>query len=405
MASKDKSIKSLLNKDFFSSTLNCYLAPFIILFGCYIYYLIDIGKPIAGGYYLIHYLYTYEHGFNPRGLLGEVIRWFSDTVSDEMISNIANTFSVLLIIAVSLCIGKALNKLKDDRERFNWVVLLAFICCVLPTSLKMYFGAIHLDKILWLLSLIAVFISDRKYAVWFVPVLCVIATLVNPMYLFGSMILVAIILLQQFYSEHYSFKKGLLCFLTYASMIVIGLYSPIAEKKLGFSTPQELVDFYFSRYGGTLSRDTYSNFVTEWLFDYFEPIDEVFRSAFKYYFVGWSNGQKCFFYFLLVALPAYILLGIIWIRAIKNEKNKFQKFIYFLCLISPVIIIAPLIVSWEMPRYFSDNFITQLCLLAYFIVKGHPAIISSVRSMVDFCKRNFLITAIAVLYFVVLIVL
>lgn len=398
-------IKGSEDSNIFDSKLKCFLFPFLSLLFCYIFFILKKGKPDPNGYYLIHYLYTYDHGYVPRGLLGEVLSWFFDTVSDNLISEVSNLFSVLLVLASSALCGIALNKAKGDAFKQKVVLMVMFIVCIMPTTFSIYFETINLDKILWLLSVVAVCLSGNKFGIWLVPVLCVIATMVNPMYLFGSMILVAIILLQKFYDSGYSFKNGLICFVSYVSMLGLGIYAPISEKKLGFNSPQEIVEFYFSRYSDTISENTYNGFLTEWLFDYFQTIDESIKSAFDLYFIGWNNGQKFLVYLIFVALPCYFLLSFIWINAIKNEKKYFQKFIYFLCFISPVVLIPPVIISWELPRYFSDNFVTQLCLIAFFTLNKNSGLSDSVEKFVAFFKNNKFILMVTLFYFIMLIVM
>lgn len=386
----------------FDSKWNCFLFPFLSLLFCYIFFILKKGKPDPNGYYLIHYLYNYDHGYVPRGLLGEVLSWFFDTISNELISDVSNLFSVLLVLASSALCGIALYKAKGDAFKQKVVLTVMFVVCIMPTTFSVYFETINLDKVLWLLSVVAVCLSGSSFGIWLVPVLCVIATMVNPMYLFGSMILVAIILLQKFYDSGWSLKNGLICFVSYVSMLLLGIYAPISEKKLGFNSPQEIVDFYFSRYSDTISENTYTGFLTEWLFDYFQPIDESIKSAFNLYFIGWNNGQKFFVYLIFVALPCYLLLSVIWINAIKNEKKYFQKFIYFLCFISPVVLIPPVIVSWELPRYFSDNFVTQLCLVAFFTLNRNSSVSDSVKKLMTFFKSNQFFLMVTVFYFIML---
>ena len=398
-------IDKLKNNSFFDNKRNCFLFPLISLFLCYIFSILKRGKPDPGGYYLIHYLYNYKHGYVPRGLLGEILSWFFDKISDNLISEVSNLFSVLLVLAVSVLCGRSLYKARENVFKLNAILIIMFICFVMPTTFNIYFEAINLDKILWFLTIVAVCFSETELGVWLVPFLCVAATMVNPMYLFGSMIFIAIILLQKFNDSGFSLKNGLICFLSYASMLFLGIYAPISEKKLGFETVKEVVDYYFSRYTGTLSNDTYSSFLTEWMFDYVQPIDEVIKSAFNFYFIGWQNGQKFVLYLIFVAIPFYFLLGIIWVNAIKNETKHFQKFIYFLCLISPIVIIPPIIISWELPRYFSDNFITQLCLIGYFVLAEKHGLTISVKNVLSYIMRNKVILMVMIYYFIMMAVL
>lgn len=383
----------------FSSPIICYLAPFICLGGYLIFCIAANRIPQPSGYYLIHYLYVYDHGFVARGLVGEVISWFAQTVTDEIIYGVIIGFSVLLMISASLCIGKALSKVRNDEKRLSWILFMIIILNVLPMSFDMYYADMKLDKMLWALTFFAVFLADRKYGIWFVPILCVLATLVNPVFLFCSMILIAIILLQEFHSNGYSVKNGIICGVSYLSMIAIGLYGTISEKWIGFATPEEFIDYYFSRYGGSLTSGEYNLFATEWLFDYFEPLDKIFETSFRIYFKEWGNGIVCIMNFILIALPVYILLTIFWKKVMQSETNKFQKFIYFLCAVSPIVIIPPVSISWEFSKYFYNNFIMQVCLIIFFVVRGNPAILSAVEETVKGCKKHIVLTGAVLTYF------
>lgn len=383
----------------FSSKIVCYLLPFVCLGGYLIYCVAADKIQEPNGYYLIHYLYVYDHGFVARGLVGEVLSWFFQTVTDEIIYNVIIGFSVMLMISASLCIGKALSKVRNDKNRLTVVLFLIVILCVLPMSFKMYYADIKLDKMLWALTFFAVFLADRKYGIWFVPFLCITATLINPVFLFCSMILIAIILLQDFHSNGYSVKNGIICAISYIAMIAVGLYGTIAEKLIGFATPEEFIYYYFSRYGGSLSPGEYERFATEWLFDYFEPLDKIFATSFRIYFQEWGNGIICILNFIFIALPAYILLTLFWKNVIKAETNKFQKFIYFLCAVSPVVIIPPVSISWEFSKYFYCNFIVQVCLIIFFIVRNNSAVLKAVEETVEKCRKNVVLTAAIVAYF------
>lgn len=392
--------KTLPPDGVFRSNVPFYLIPLVILCG----WALLIKPPTVGGYYLIHYLYTYKHGFVPRGLVGEIISWFTDSVSDSMIQKLAVAFSLALAVAASLCIGKVLSKVKDDRQSFSVVLFLILVLCVMPGSFRMYFDQMTQDKLLWALTLFAVFLCDRKYAIWFTPLLCITATLINPVFLLCSMILIAVILLQEFKSSGYSVKNGIICAVSYLSMIAIGLFGALSEKKLGFQTPQELLDYYFSRYSGQLDAETRHLFIREWLFEYFDSMETIVKKAFQIYFGEWGNAQRCLIGFLFFALPAFILFALFWKKVIRAESDKFQKFIFFLCAISPVVIIPVTVVSWEFTKYFYNNIIVQACLIIYYLVRKNPAVLKTVGNTVQAIRQKpiamVLITAYFLLFFV-----
>ncbi len=385
------------------STLMCYLLPLVLIFS-YLFILVKKGLiKSSEGYYMIHYLYDYSHGFVARGLVGEVIRHLTDTVTDEVTYKAVLLFSILLALSSALCIGKALNAVKDDNERFAFALFLILVACFLPFSLKAYFIDIRLDKLLWALTFFAVFLSGNKAGIFLVPPLCIIATLVNPVFLFCSMILISIIMLQRFYSEGYKVTNGILCLVAYVSMIAIGIYGVISEGRLGFSSPTELIEYYFSKYSGGMP-ESQILFEKEWLFDYFDSGSTVLKKAFDIYFIQWENWKNVIFNTVFFALPVFSLLSAFWVRVIKAEQNRFQKFIFFLCLISPVVLILPIIGSWESAKYFANNLLVQLCLIIYYIATNSEPVVATLSRAKAWFGEHIIAGSAAVAYFAFLLV-
>ncbi len=368
--------------------------------------LLSKGLVQPGGYYRLHYLFTYDHGFISRGLVGEVMSWFFDTVTDETIQYVIFVCCIALTIGASLCFGRALNKVKFNPEHLTFAFILMILLLVMPTSFTMQFGRITLDKFAWTLTVFSVFLSGCKVGIWAVPLLCVISTLINPVYVFSSMILIAIVLLQKFYSEGFSFKMGTICFLSYTGIIIVALLSVRSTHMTGFANTNEMLDFYYQRFVGEALTDSDRKvFAEEWLFEYFLPAKEILKRTFKYYFKEWGLGITVVLYLLVVVLPITVLLSAVWIKAIRNTENKFQKFIYCLCLIAPFVIIPEVILGWEIPRYYSDCLIVQLSLLLFFIVNRTEGIVEAIRGMLEYFKNHRILSIMAVLHFAILIVL
>lgn len=386
------------------TTVFCYLLPFLGVGGYFLKLLFENAMTSVNGYYLIHYLYTYDHGFVARGLVGEVISWFNETVTDDVTQGAVILFSFLLMLSAVLCIGKALTRVKNKPRAFLVVFLISFIICLLPGSFRAYYVDFKLDKLFWAITLFSVLLINKKYAVWLVPALCLVATLVNPIYLFCSMILTAILLLQRFYDTKYSVKMGIICGVSYVSMIALGIYALASEKYLGFETPQELVDFYFARYAGTLDETTYRLFVTEWLFDYFDTMDVILQKSFQIYFVQWENWRICLGDLIFLMIPTYTVMGIFWKKCMNRSEDALQKFIFFLCLISPVVIILPIVFSWESSKYYYNHLIVILSLVIYYVASGNAPVMSVVNDAVEWVKKHKLLTLGALYYIAVFII-
>ncbi len=386
-------------KGIFSSSIACYLFPLIVFGGYLLYCILAKLMPHAQGYYLIHYLYTYDHGYISRGLVGEVISWFADTVSDDLTRWVMTGFSAFLMLGMSLCIGKALSRVRMDKEKLGLVLFIVVMVFMIPMPYRFYYMDIKLDKLVWALTLFSVYIADTKIGKWIVPFICAVATVVNPIFVFTSMILIAIILLQEFYSSGYSAKNGVICAVTYIVIIVIALLAPISEKWVGFDNAAEMTEYYFARYEGGIDPEQKEMF-NIWLMDFFEPVETLLAHPFKVFFIGFGMGIKTGLNIIFLGVPVCTFTAIFWKKVMKAEENKFQKFIYFLCAISPIVIIPPLILSWEFSKLFINNIFVQAGLVIYFIAKGHPAVLKVCGEIRDFGKKHIVVSAAVLLYLV-----
>ena len=121
--------------------------------------LLSKGFVHPSGYYRLHYLFTYDHGLVSRGLVGEVMSWFFDTVTDRTIPYVGFGRCVVLIMGACLCFGRALNKVKEKTENFTYVFALMVILLIMPTSFSMQFESIALDKFIWTVTVFSLFLS------------------------------------------------------------------------------------------------------------------------------------------------------------------------------------------------------------------------------------------------------
>lgn len=371
----------------------CYALPLAVL-GIW---LLTQNVPPVGGYNLIQYLYTFDHGYVSRGFVGEVISWFADTVTEDLTQKINTGFSWLLAVTAALCIGKALAAVRDDKQKFMQVFTVLTFVCILPFSIGGYFTDVQLNKLVWAITLLAVFLSDKKFGIWLCPVLCALATLINPVFVFTSMVFVAIILLQEFRSNGFSKKNLAVCIITYVSIIAIALFAPISQQYLGFETPKEMVDYYFARYGGTIDEELYHHLVNKWVLDFFMPVKEIFGYAFRTYFAS-AGGLKGIIFIIIEALPIYAVTEYIWSRTIKAEKDKFQKFIFFLCSIAPIVILPAVIISWDISKYVGNTILVQFGLIAYYIAKKNDSVCGAVNKISEFFRNHIFVSGAAILY-------
>ena len=349
-------------------------------------------------YYQIHYLYTYDHGFVSRGLVGEIVSWFMDTVSIRDINTISVFMSLPMLVGAALCIGSALSRTKtradsltandDDRMVHRFVLLMVVVLCILPVTFRAYVGDLKLDKLLWGLTLFAVLLTEHSVGIWFTIPLCFLATVINPVFLFCSMLLISIILLQKLFDSSFSKKNLAICLVSYVGMIALGLFSALSEKKLGFADGYEMVDYYYARFADNLTAEARQALVETCLFDYFLPVGEVFKKTYEIYFMDWTNGMLLLWNTLFTAVPIYAVLIWFWRKVIKNTEAPLQKIVYLLCAVSPVVTVPVIILSWESSKYFANNILVQVILILYFLLQGRQEVVAALREAIDTAKRR-----------------
>lgn len=364
----------------------CFFVPFAVLLAMYIYYIATSKFSYARGYYLIHYLYTYDHGFVSRGLVGEIISWFFPVVTDGVTKGVIMLFAALLLIISSVCMGQTLKKTYDNKDIFRYTVFICFLLLFLPITFRLYFTDPKLDKLVWAIGLLAVYVSGKKYLVYAVPFLCVLCILVNPVFLFTSMPVIAVVLLYNAITDR-SVKSISLCVFTYILIISVFALSAASEKYLGFETPQSLTEFYFSRYE---NRETvvYDLFYTDWLFDYFSTLKDIFKQAFQIYFIEWKNWILCLFNFVFFFFPVFAVLIVFWKKAVSCTEDKMQKLFFLICMMLPLITVPAIIVSWESPKYFANSLVAQLCIMMYLLTQRDKSVVYAFEQTACMFKNN-----------------
>ena len=400
------SLKKSQLDSFVHSRAFCYLAPFAVL-TAYLIYILAAGKmQTHDDYYVLHHLWNYDRGFLSRALVGEIISWFVDTVTPTVIRVVSASGSFLLIVAASLCFGSVLDKTRDNPEiHRNATVLIVFLS-VLPFTFKAYLSSVGHDKIFWALALFAVFLSQKKIGIWFTPVLCILATLINPLFLLGCMLLVAIVLLNECYESGFSAKNVIICAVAYIGMIAFGVYSVVGAYP-DFVDAREMATYFAARYSEPVSEAVINDLADNYLMDFFEKktADFIFAEQFRLFFIGWERGTEMLFNALLFSLPAALLLGAFWIRVIKAEEKKFGKFIFFLCgATMAAALVFTVLAAWDFAKYIAYSFIVQLGLVLYFLAKKNEAVVAVTGKVADFCKNHAAVAAAAVAYVAIFII-
>ena len=400
--------KISLNKtgldNFIHSKLFCYLAPFAVLMTYFIPVMAEDRFEWFDDYYILSHLFNYDRGFMYKGFVGEVISWFTDTVTPGVIKGTMIFGSVMLLVAGTLCFGAVLSKTRDNREVHQAAMIIIAFLCIAPFTFKPYFVDMKFDKLFWAIALMAVLLCQKKLGIWFVPVLCMVATLINPLFLMGSMLLVAIILLQKCYESGFAVKNIVICAISYIGMIALGVYAITSQTDIGFETPYEMAEYYFKRYSEPIDPAVVEQVSDTFLYEYFEEKNmDFFKKLFEVNFWGWERGKTIASNGLLIGVPAVSLFTAFWVKVIKEEKEKFQKFIFFLCAATAAFAVAIIPIAWTLARNLAHNFIVQFGLILYFLATKNEAVVTVTGRIREFCKNNIVLSASVIAYFAIFI--
>lgn len=399
-ADKLTAVKSGL-ESFTKSRLFCYLAPFTAL-AAYLIYIIASGKvEFSRGYYELQYLINYDRGYCHRGFVGEIISLFADTVTPGIITGIANFGSVLLLVSASLCFGSVLDKTRDNPDLFKAAAVIIAILCVAPFTFRYLFSGIHHDKFFWALGLLAVYLMQFKKGIYAVPVLCFIATLINVAFLLCSMFLVSISLLYKCYKSGFARKNIIICAVAYLGMIGIFVLGIFTTNNQGFADGYEMIEFYYRRYSEPVMASKAQNLVDGLLVEYFnDGAVDVVKTLYQLYIVEGNRELVLFFNGVLFSVPLLAGLAAFWIAAIKAEKEKFGKFIFFLCGATLVLIFLSPFLGWS-ARFYFYSYIVQIGLILYFVANKNETVTGLVCKVKNFCKDHIVVSSAVLSYFAI----
>ena len=333
-----------------------------------------------------------------------MISFFYDKVTPETTVYVSAFLSAVLVFVSSICIGFALKRVRNEPETGSLAVFFIVLLSVLPVSFRTFLVDQKFDKLLWALALLCVLLCKNRLTVILVPFLCVLATLINSVFLFTSMFLVSLVLLQSFYDSKYSKYRLAVCLLAYSGMIATAVMSLILQKNIQFDSAAEMVNFYFSRYTGDIPAYDKQKIISTCVNDYFEPFSTYFIKAIRVYGIGRAQWIPSLLHIVFLGVPCFACFTALWLNAIKAENNRFQKFIFVLCLVFPLVSIPLTVFTWEASRYCGNALLVSLCLLIYYIVHGNSAVIKSLLKTINCAKRHCVLSACVAVYFAMFII-
>lgn len=335
---------------------------------------------------LLTYLGDYSRGFMPRFFLGEIISLFSDTVSVSLLFTLSYIVCILTSIVIAL-LGGYLIRHCQNKDAVTAIIAIMITSPIFMPIFASWLGVT--DIYLILLTLIAFIFNENKILRFAVPVIMLVCTSIHHAYLLLYMVPVAIALLYDMFKNKKYLRDGILCAVTYVSLIALGLFCLETRATNGYSSIDEMIDVMISKTDMPLTKEWLTNIVPN---EYLTEGDFVLEKITATMSVSNLLG------IVLILSPLFILFAYGWIKALKKAENKTEKFTFFLCLIHPLSAIPAYIFGLNWNRWTSAIITSQCLLYLFMLYRRNEAVGSSVEEITAFFKKHFVIIVFYIIY-------
>lgn len=368
----------------------------------------------VGEFNRLYYLVDYSMGKTSRMFVGSLVNLLNKSPSAEWLEGFALVILLIAIVIVSVMFGIVADKTKKEIKP-QLLIFAAFFCVGSFTMFPFsrYFG--YIDVHMFIAAAVAVFCSFNKYLRWFVPVLCIIGSLIHNVFALMYFPMIALILLYQLITSDKKPLKAVLLVLSVAVSLGLTLYfttmgydsmvmsneefrelitqkSP--DKDIGFGL--DFLSFYFY---GAIPEGV--DVTTEQLKEM--SIFEMFTEMTK--FTGTNQTQPSRLVSMLITVPLILtVFWTMWIKCIKNTDQKPGKFFYLCCILASLTIPILCIVSSDRIRMIQAGVITQFIVAASMFFVKDDAFEKTMKQFREFLSNKKLFIVLSLVLYATIII-
>jgi len=334
-----------------------------------------------------YFLSYQDFGFNSRLFVGTIFKMCS-----YYISSAALYCCILMIIIgmnafVALTLGGIMRRSSHEQQERLSVFVLLFLAS--PFSLSFLFDAENfgrLDIYLVIITVVMMRIVKHKYLRWLIPVLSFTAVAIYQGYVMTYMPVMAVILVYECYKNKFRPASLLLCGSTFLSIITLSVYFQYFAPGFNFENARAVKEYLTPRTDYNLSEILIFT-------EYF--INVVYSFSYQIQIVK-SFAAPYTVNILIMTSPLIAVFIYLWTSAFRSTRDRFLKFVIFLCPASPLISL-PIFIGNDWDRWISAIFISQFALAFYFLHEGFECVTQAAGKIRAFFAKH------AMLFFAVLI--
>jgi len=353
---------------------------FIFLF-LFVEFIFMISEKDLDRFVLTEYAVTYKFGLIPRAFIGSLISLFANKITSHAVYIMSIISFIILISQISLALGRLIRKSDPDIKLSVKIFAILFLASPLSVTYLLggYFA--RLDMYWLIITLFSLFLLKRRTLRWTVPLLGAVAIMIHQGYLLTYMPALLIPMFYEIYRSKYSKKSIMLFGLSCISMLLILLFLMFAQKNLPFANAADFLkhiskNVEFPPDQQMIYCEYYCTF-KQWTIHVVFPLLT---------YTALPVGLTLFAF----SIPLIMIFGYIWKQCLRETKNKFLKFIFFLCASAPSLFILAAILGTDWDRWWAAVINNQFIIVFYFIFSKEKAVIDSVQKVGNFFKDHLL---------------
>lgn len=364
--------------------------------------------------YPIH-LVDLKAGFISRTLTGTLngLLFSHPTMQQTAAVHTAVTVTAFLVTAVFL--GKCIRS--ADPESGKYLFVLSLGISVFPYGFMTFTNLFELLDIYWLLAAVMYLLTaDSRRTLFIAPIFILLGGWAHYSFFLAFMPLIYIVFIRKLINE-----KSKLSYVFAVVTVIVSVSTTVyfftTSRTFNVISFDEFTQYILDKAGDTITQfEVYCG-------EAFRPYDEIPYDYYieKYNLAEWtrdaSDLQRAIYgYFMftfvdgsltglisniILALPVAVLFAVLWRRAMKAAAgNRAEVFIYFLCLISPLIQLIAIFTSSDTSRWLSLMFISNFFMLAHLVKEGSEPVCLALKECFETVKKHRAIVVSAFLFYV-----
>jgi len=336
------------------------------------------------------YLLSYRYGVSSRSFVATIVDFFTQGgfVSKYFVWHFIFAGTVFLSFVISVCIGTAIRKAKDDMKYFLLLASLLWVSAFTSPSayfLNCNFGRVEIFA--QIILFVAMLIIRKPTIRWLVPLLAVIVMATHLILVFFYIPLIGILLLHELLKNEKPHKRDILLFIATAKTILA-----IFIAYLLFGRGTFIFDDARSFY-------EYLSAKTDLIIGEWELHMTMFASL-EDHLVHWRNRVSLGFHgnwTVLMSMPLVSLFVAFWLKCFRTEVTKTMKLFFLLPILALLYQAVAFFIFFDFGRWMTMVINVQFMTLFYLAMVKNRTVLSVAQAITPFVKRHAFFVVLACL--------